>query len=204
MFSNLRDLSRFVIAFMNGGRLDGKQVLDPKVIAMMSSAHAAIPGAAESYGYGLMLREHRGVHFLQHNGSRLGYGSEIRMVPEQRVAVIVQTNRTGSTLPATTEKAIESLVKLALNPAKVETSVLPVTVEDLTRVVGVYRNGDDRIEIAAHDQRLFARHNREDESEVTKRSDKTFSGQGRLSILASDQAKVEYIQVGLRSYARVR
>jgi CubicO group peptidase (beta-lactamase class C family) len=37
MFSNTQDLSRFVIAFMNGGKLDGRQVLDPKVIELMSS-----------------------------------------------------------------------------------------------------------------------------------------------------------------------
>jgi CubicO group peptidase (beta-lactamase class C family) len=30
IFSNASELSRFVIAFMNGGRLDGKQVLDRK------------------------------------------------------------------------------------------------------------------------------------------------------------------------------
>ena len=204
IFSNLQDLSRFVIAFMNDGRVDNKQVLDPKVIALMSSSRVPIPGGGESYGYGLMLREYRGFHLVQHNGSRIGYGSEIRMLPEQRVAVIVQTNRTGSTLPATTEKAIEVLVKLAANPAKVESPVLPVTTDDIGRVVGVYRNGDHRIEITTHDNRLFARHDQENEAEVTKRTAKNFSGEGRLAISVSDEGKVEYVHSGLRSYARVR
>lgn len=54
-----------------------------------------------------MLRDYRGFHFVQHGGARTGYGSEIRMIPDQRVAVIVQTNRGGSTLPTT---VIELLV----------------------------------------------------------------------------------------------
>ena len=42
MYSNVYDLARFAIAFMNGGKIDGRQVLSPAVIAMMSTPHADI------------------------------------------------------------------------------------------------------------------------------------------------------------------
>lgn len=57
MFSNVNDLSRWLIAFMNGGKLEGKQVLSPSVIALMTTPHANIPGSDDKYGYGLELNE---------------------------------------------------------------------------------------------------------------------------------------------------
>jgi CubicO group peptidase (beta-lactamase class C family) len=112
IFSNTSDLARFVTAFLNRGMLDGKRVLDPQVFNLLSSPHARYPDSPESYGYGLTVREFRGVHMVEHSGSRMGYGSFVRMAPEQRVGIIVLTNRTGSNLPATVDKATELLLPL--------------------------------------------------------------------------------------------
>jgi CubicO group peptidase (beta-lactamase class C family) len=118
IFSNLEDLSRFVIAFMNEGRIDSRQVLDPKVIALTSGTHTHIPGGTLSYGYGLELSDARGVHFVQHGGLCTGYGSDMRIIPAQRLAVIVQTNRSGASLPATAEKVLELVGHLDPKPAQ--------------------------------------------------------------------------------------
>ncbi|HEV2690528.1 MAG TPA: serine hydrolase domain-containing protein, partial [Bryobacteraceae bacterium] len=67
IFSSATELARFVIAFMNGG-------LPPKVVALMSSPHAKIPGSEDNYGYGLRLSFDRGVRWVSHGGSRSGYG----------------------------------------------------------------------------------------------------------------------------------
>ena len=54
IFSSALDLSRFVIAFMNDGRVDGKQVLPPKLIAIMSEpARGDSRRSDQHYGYGL-------------------------------------------------------------------------------------------------------------------------------------------------------
>ena len=44
IFSSVNDLSRFVIAFMNGGQIEGKQVLSPSLIKQLSLPHADQPG----------------------------------------------------------------------------------------------------------------------------------------------------------------
>jgi dienelactone hydrolase len=54
-FSNLSDLSRFVIAMMNDGKIDGKQVLSPQVVTALTTPHTDIPGSHSKYGYGLEL-----------------------------------------------------------------------------------------------------------------------------------------------------
>ncbi|MBZ5729422.1 MAG: beta-lactamase family protein, partial [Acidobacteriia bacterium] len=86
IFSSVLDLARFVIAFLNDGQLDGQQVLPPKLISLLQSPHARVPGTERSYGYGLDLFTERGVRWVAHAGSRSGYGSEIRMAPLQKFA----------------------------------------------------------------------------------------------------------------------
>jgi CubicO group peptidase (beta-lactamase class C family) len=202
IFSNTADLSRFVIAFLNEGRLDGKQVLDPQTIALMSTPHAAIPGGSQAYGYGLDIGEWRGVHVVQHAGSRAGYGSDIRMIPAERVAVIVQTNKSGATLPQTTARALEMLV--SLGPAEsTERSAHALTAEDLTRNAGTFRNGAETIEIVARENQLYMKRGATAEVAMIKYGDAEF-GPGTFIMVLGADGKTEYVHSGLRSFARVR
>ncbi len=205
IFSNTQDLSRFVIAFLNGGRLDGRQVLDPKVIELLASPHAPIPGSSQSYGYGLASGEFRGVHVVEHSGSRMGYGSQIRMLPAERVAVIVQTNLTGATLPVTTVKAMELYVELTPKPGAERRDPMQLTANDLNRIAGVYQNGDQRIEITAKDGHLFVKRGRGAESELAKHGDGSFGAGngGEFTMVADVDGQIEYVHSGLRSFARV-
>jgi len=202
IFSNTHDLSQFAIAFLNDGRIDGKQVLDPKTIALLASPHAAIPGSKMAYGYGLEVGEWRGVHVLQHGGSRAGYGSEIRMVPAERVAVIVQTNKSGGTLPETEEKALEMLVTLAPRESTARVAQ-PIAAEDLTRNAGVYQNGEERIEIVAREGKLYMKRGTEREMAMVKYGDAEY-GPGNLVMVRGTDGTTEYVHTGLRSFARVR
>ena len=49
MFSNAKDLSRWVIALLNEGKVDGKQVLSPSLINQMVQHHVAVHGESDSY-----------------------------------------------------------------------------------------------------------------------------------------------------------
>jgi CubicO group peptidase (beta-lactamase class C family) len=205
IFSNTADLSRFVIAFLNDGRIDGKQVLDPQAIALLSAPHAAIPGSTVSYGYGLEIGEWRGIHIVDHAGSRAGYGSEIRMAPVERVAVIVQTNRSGATLPQTRDKAFELLVRLGPSETA-KKSALPVTDEDLKRNAGTFRNGDERIEIIARENRLYLKRGAAPETPMIKYSDADYGAEratASFTMVRGTDGKTEYVHSGLRSFARV-
>src|SRR5260370_30490911 len=112
MFSSSLDLSRFVIAFMNDGTVEAKRALPPELIAIMSTPHAPIPGSEARYGYGLQISTRRGVRWVEHAGSRAGYGSLIRMAPERKFAVIITANRTGSDLPKLADAISEPMLPL--------------------------------------------------------------------------------------------
>ena len=98
-FSSVLEMSRFVIALMNGGRLEGKQALPAEVVARMLELHAKTADPGSSYGYGLYFSERRGVRWAEHTGARAGYGSLVRIALEQRTAVIVLTNASSKLYP---------------------------------------------------------------------------------------------------------
>jgi len=61
MYSSASELSRFAIALMNDGRLEGRQALAPLVVAKLPAPQFPLPGADKAfYGYGLLgLRDAR-------------------------------------------------------------------------------------------------------------------------------------------------
>jgi CubicO group peptidase (beta-lactamase class C family) len=205
MFSSALELSRFVIAFMNDGRLDGQQVLPPKVIAGISSPHAEIPGGDQHYGYGLQLSTSRGMHWVEHGGSRAGYGSTIRMAPERKFAVIIVANRSGSGMPKLADAISESV--LALDPkSEREPSTHPLSAEELHRCAGVYVNGTSKVELEADGGVLKA--NTDGAIQRFPRAgDKFLSNEGqssKLVLVPDSNGRVEFVFVNGRAFRRVQ
>jgi CubicO group peptidase (beta-lactamase class C family) len=204
MFSNVQDLARFVLAFLDGGKLDGKQVLPAELVATLSTRRTDIPGSAGGYGYGLNVSRERGVSWVQHGGSRAGYGSSIVMVPDQNFGVIIVANRTGSSMPKTSAAIVEMFLDLEAKK-KDGSEMRPLTASDLARYAGTYANGAQRISLVSEGGVLVRGATR-----FTK-AGKDFlsvdaSGEGpapRLVGVSGPSGKIEYLHSGGRSYRRV-
>lgn len=141
-YSSARELAQFAIAFLNDGKLDGRQALPPSIVGAMSRPRVEVPTLVSppaSYGLGLFINAtYRGVRQLWHDGSMTGYRASLRMVPDHRVAVVTLTNGEGGPLVRTTERALELLVPLG---PKVEPKALPAfSLSDAERqaYVGTY------------------------------------------------------------------
>ncbi len=205
IFSSVLDLSRFVTAFVNGGRLDNAQALSPAVMARLTTPHAKIPGSEVAYGYGLELVRSRGVNIVRHGGSRSGYGSSILMVPERHFGVVTLANRTGVSLNRTANKAME--IVLPLEPAKTAPTENPMTVSvaEINQYVGTYSQGKRTVEILTRDRKMFFKLET-DESPLTK------VGEGKLQIpdgaaffvVRGSTGAVEYLYAGGRSWRKLR
>lgn len=188
IFSNVQDLSRFVIAFMNGGKVDSKQVISPTVIKRLTTPYVSVPGIQEAhYGYGIELLEERGVRIVRHGGSRSGYGTLIWMVPDHRFGVIVLANRTGASLSKTAEKAMEMMLPLAPKaPQEVEED-LPISDADKAEWVGAYlQPGGQKLEIVLKDGKLFLRRGT---SELPIRK----TGENRISVAAPGASRAQQL-----------
>ncbi len=208
IFSNVLDLARFAIAFMNDGRLDGQLVLAPKLIALLESPHARVPGSERSYGYGLDLYTERGVHWVAHAGSRSGYGSEIRMAPQEKVAVIVTANRTGASLPKLVDAVCEAM--LPLEPrSRPEQPSHALTPDEAARYVGAYANGSSRITLQA-DHGAVASMSGGATVRYTRAGAGFLAGEAagdreppRLVVVPDARGRIEFVVAGARAYRRV-
>ncbi len=207
IFSSALELSGFVIAFMNDGRLDGQQVLPPKLIAIMSTPHSEIPGGDNKYGYGLQLSISRGVHWVEHGGSRAGYGSTIRMAPERKFAVIIVANRTGSGMPKLADAISDAA--LALDPkSRPEPASHPLDAEELHRCAGVYVNGTSKIGLEAEGSALKASIDGT-VSRFTRAGDKFLLGDlngagepSRIVLVPDSKGRIEFVFINGRAFRR--
>ena len=97
--SNIEDLSHWLIALMNNGKYNGKQVLPPKVLqATLEPAIALANTAGEtrgwweiinrSYGMGRGVASYRGRLITNHGGDLPGFHSQIAYLPNERIGVI--------------------------------------------------------------------------------------------------------------------
>jgi Beta-lactamase len=147
LYTSAREASRFVIALLNRGRLDGRQVLPSGVADSMLATHVRLPGMANGtrYGYGMFLDTLRGHESAWHPGSMPGFSTLVRMIPSRRVGVVIIANRDEVRLDRIAEAALED----ALRPSGVPFSI-PATVTEriptpapgvrLADYVGTYAN----------------------------------------------------------------
>jgi len=209
IFSNINDLSRFVIAFVNGGKIEDKQALLPAVIAKLSTPYVSTGAQGAQYGYGLEIQDVRGMHVVRHGGSRSGYGSLIWMVPDRRFGVIILANRTGASLSKTAEKAMEIMLPLAPKPPDEAERDLPLSAADKADWPGTYAHASQRAEIVLKGETLFLRRGANDlpirktgENRFTASTPGTPRGQQYVVVRGKD-GKTLYLLSGGRAMKKL-
>jgi CubicO group peptidase (beta-lactamase class C family) len=100
MNSNLEDMSRWVIAQLNEGKVDGKPVVPPAVIKATLAPALSLPNAAleargwgevlnVAYGTGRSIASYRGHLISYHGGDINGFHSQVLVAPYDGVGVVV-------------------------------------------------------------------------------------------------------------------
>jgi CubicO group peptidase (beta-lactamase class C family) len=203
VFSNLADLSRFAIAMMNDGKIDGKQVLPPQVVRALTTPHADMPGSHVKYGYGLEVEQIGGAWEWSHGGSRDGYGSFIAMLPGRQAGVIVLCNQTGQSLPRTRAKIMAMLGGPPHESSPVVESAIPAS--EFAKYAGKYRNASTTWEIVERDGKLFFRSMELRKGEGGWLIMKSADGRtaGRIFAVTGADGRIAYLHMGARSAARV-
>jgi D-alanyl-D-alanine carboxypeptidase len=101
MIGPATDASRFVAAILNGGELDGQRVLAPETVRMMihDSHVPGRHGEADTYpgmhyGLGWHIVPEQQRFRIQHRGGGPGFGSEMRLYPDEGLGMVVMANDT--------------------------------------------------------------------------------------------------------------
>jgi CubicO group peptidase (beta-lactamase class C family) len=107
--SNVIDLSKWVAAHLNGGKVNGKALWSEAAAREMWSAQTVIrisepkeealkaikPNFA-AYGLGWSLKDYHGKKVVSHGGALTGMVSTVVMMPSEQLGVIVLTNQEES------------------------------------------------------------------------------------------------------------
>lgn len=100
IISNIEDMSHWLIALMNNGKYDGREVLPAKVLQATMEPAIAQPNTAgevrgwwevlnRTYGMGRQTASYRGRLITFHGGDLPGFHSQVSFMPNERIGVIV-------------------------------------------------------------------------------------------------------------------
>ena len=108
--SNVVDTAQWVRLQLNNGKYNGKRLISEKNINEMQSPQTIIPLAGQmkvmypeahflSYGMGWFLSDFRGKKLVEHGGAIDGMRALVAMIPEEKLGLVILTNRGGTILP---------------------------------------------------------------------------------------------------------
>ena len=108
--SNVLDMAQWVRLQLGGGLYQNQRLLSSGAIKEMHTPQTIIriEGANEklypeahflSYGMGWFLSDYRGRKLVEHGGAIDGMRAEVAMMPEEKLGMVILTNRHGSVLP---------------------------------------------------------------------------------------------------------
>jgi CubicO group peptidase (beta-lactamase class C family) len=207
IFSNGKDLSRWVIALLNDGRVEGQQLLSKSLVNQLKGHHVGVPGEKDSYyGYGLTIFKFKDLEFVAHGGFSRGYGSMIQMVPARKFAVIVLTNKSGETLRRTLNKATEIGLGLKDDGQQPTETVAALTATEMNDYVGTYSHAPQTWEVFIKDGKLFMKFDGK-EHPMTRTGDKKFTfgaqNENEVVFVTGKSGKIDLIFTGLYGAKRI-
>jgi len=196
IYSSVKDISRWLIALLNGGMLDGRRVLPDPVVRDLMKPQFYLPGSAPRayYSYGLLGYDIQGVGTVSHGGVSRGYGATIFFANAQKFAYVVLTNANGQTLPRSRQKANELFLPLKKEGVEVAKPSDPVNVE---RYTGRYVHAPQAWDVSTRDGKLFVRsEGAEHELKAAGNHEFSYPGGGILFV-PNEKGEFEHIFMGL-------
>ncbi len=99
LISNVIDLSKYIIMYLNRGVYKDNRVISGEYVERMERPYIEVPFkifGGESYGYGWMITpDFHGRKLISHGGSVLVYTAYVGYVPEDKIGVAVLANGSG-------------------------------------------------------------------------------------------------------------
>src|SRR5262249_23045476 len=142
LYSNVLDMTRWAMANLNRGELDGKRILKDSTYDIMWKP------AGEKWqqiGISWFLGKYREHRTISHSGGDTGFVSNLVMIPDQSIAVVMMSNFDRAALRPLTNAAID--VALSLNPEPIvfkpgiaKALYQIITAEGVDSAAGKYRD----------------------------------------------------------------
>ena len=89
------DMARFMLAFLQGGSLDGKRILKPESVALMHSRQWAADPRENAMGLGWLGWSYNGRSLIGHGGDTLFFHASMELIPQEQTGLFVVYNSNG-------------------------------------------------------------------------------------------------------------
>jgi CubicO group peptidase (beta-lactamase class C family) len=114
--SSVNDMGKWAMMWLNGGKINGKEVFpEPYLKEAISSQMvigAALPDKEKpdvyfaNYGFGWFMASYRGHYRVEHGGNIDGFSASTCFFPSDSIGIIVLTNQGGSAITAIVRNSI--------------------------------------------------------------------------------------------------
>ena len=93
LHSNVLDMTRWAIANMNRGELDGVRILRTSTYDLMWKPSSEFGGKPSPVGISWFVNDYRGTTMISHRGGDIGFRTFLAMLPaKKKIAVVWMTN----------------------------------------------------------------------------------------------------------------
>jgi serine beta-lactamase-like protein LACTB len=93
MYSTVNDLAKFMSAIFADGKGAKGRVLRPESLKQMLTPQFEKPGVKTGFGLGFMLADFEGHLRVGHGGAIYGFSTELAMLPDKKLGVVVIANK---------------------------------------------------------------------------------------------------------------
>jgi CubicO group peptidase (beta-lactamase class C family) len=114
------DMTRWLLAQLGGGQVDGRAVMSPGTVARQQTPHMVVPedrtfpaSTRHAYGLGWLIGRYRDHRLAEHGGGIDGFLTECMLLPDDGIGVAVMTNTSSSALaPVLAYRVLDELLGL--------------------------------------------------------------------------------------------
>jgi CubicO group peptidase (beta-lactamase class C family) len=93
LYSTVPDMSRYIMALLNRGTIDGFTMLKPGTVDYMFTPHFQADPRLEKMGICFFVNENYfGHRVVEHDGANPGYGTQMFIAPDDDLGMVVFTN----------------------------------------------------------------------------------------------------------------
>ncbi|MEP7373094.1 MAG: serine hydrolase [Chitinophagaceae bacterium] len=121
--SSVNEMANWVIAWINGGKYKGKEVIPSSYVQDAISSQMVISGGVpdkenpdihfSNYGLAWFLASYRGHYRVEHGGNIDGFSASTCFFPSDSIGIIVLTNQNGSVVPSVARNLVaDRMLKL--------------------------------------------------------------------------------------------
>lgn len=134
------DMTRFMLALLADGTLDGVTILKPETVRAMETRQLDWPPAVRSLGLILMEYSSNGQRIVGHAGDTFYFHSDMILIPEARVGLFISYNSAGSRFGGGRGEVIRAFLdRYFPGPGTALPDVAPTTAQGDGRAVsGIY------------------------------------------------------------------